>query len=138
MSLWAPVHILIEGFLQKKRRTLPVKKEFLRRRPDMKLQQSYTSDLTNQAWLYVLDLISPKRSGRPRKWSARVLLNAIFYIVRNAPTWRQLPHDFPPWQTVYWHFRRWTNDGTWRAIGHRLFKELRRRLGRDENPSVVI
>ncbi|MCO1657086.1 transposase [Pseudonocardia sp. S2-4] len=28
-------------------------------------------------------------------------------MVRTGCSWRQLPKDFPPWETVYWYFSRW-------------------------------
>jgi len=34
------------------------------------------------------------------------------YVNRPGCSWRQLPHDFPPWDTVYWYFKRWNADGT--------------------------
>jgi transposase len=38
----------------------------------------------------------------------RLVLDAIFYLVRGGIAWRALPADFPPHQTVYALFRRWT------------------------------
>ena len=44
--------------------------------------------------------------GRPRRASSRELINAILYVLRGGIAWRLLPHDFPPWQTVYYYLRR--------------------------------
>ena len=30
--------------------------------------------------------------------------------------WRALPHDFPPWSTVWSYFRTWRDDGTWKRM----------------------
>src|SRR5215204_7600164 len=49
----------------------------------------------------------------PRMHHPREILNAIFYIVRGGCAWRLLPHDFPPWSTVYHYFRAWRLDSTW-------------------------
>ncbi len=51
------------------------------------------------------------REARPPKWSARRLANAVFYLLRSGCAWRMLPREYPPWQTVYHHFRRWRLDG---------------------------
>ncbi|HEX7270142.1 MAG TPA: transposase [Streptosporangiaceae bacterium] len=53
------------------------------------------------------------RGGRPEKWDRRLVLDAIFYLVRGGIAWRALPADFPPHQTVYALFRRWTRARAW-------------------------
>jgi len=53
------------------------------------------------------------RGGRPEKWDRRLVLDAIFYLVRGGIAWRALPADFPPHQTVYTLFRRWTRARAW-------------------------
>jgi transposase len=47
--------------------------------------------------------IAGKR-GRPRTHSRREIVNAILYIVTAGCVWRLLPHDLPPWKTVYDYF----------------------------------
>ena len=42
----------------------------------------------------------------------------------------------PPWQSVYYHFARWRRAGLWRKLNKHLRRELRKRLGRDEEPSA--
>ncbi|WP_409564899.1 transposase [Microvirga sp.] len=51
-------------------------------------------------------LASTTRRGRPRKHDLRLVLNAILYILRGCEPWRLLPHEYPPWQSVYDQFRR--------------------------------
>jgi len=41
------------------------------------------------------------RRGRKAAVDLREVLNAIRYMARSGGGWRMLPHDFPPWQTVY-------------------------------------
>jgi transposase len=50
---------------------------------------------------------SHPRGGRPEKHARRDTVDAILYVVRTGCAWRQLPADFPPWETVYWYFTRW-------------------------------
>ena len=65
----------------------------------------YPSDLTSQQWAVLKPLLPPARiGGRPRKTEMRSVVNAIFYRNRNGCIWRALPHDFPPWRTVYNYF----------------------------------
>ena len=75
--------------------------------------------------------------GRPRKTDMREVLNAIFYITHEGCTWRALPHDFPPWRTVYNYFDAWKRDGTWDRIIDILRVRLRAAAGRPTSPRVA-
>ena len=103
-------------------------------------RKSYPSDLTNAEWQKIEPLIPKPKSnrGRKRKHPIREILNAIFYIVRAGCAWRMLPHDFPPWKTVYHYFRLWRKGGTWAHINAALRAELREAEGRDPQPSAAI
>jgi putative transposase len=68
----------------------------------------------------------------------REILDAIFYVVRSGCAWRLLPHDFPPWKTVYHYFRFWRLDGTWESMHAALRKRVRVRLKRNPQPSAGI
>ena len=70
--------------------------------------------------------------------SAREILNAIFYVVRGGCAWRLLPHDFPPWKTVYHYFRFWRLNGTWERMHAALLRRVRVRLKRNPQPSAAI
>ncbi len=77
-------------------------------------RDAYPTDLTNAEWAVVAPLIpSPKSGGRPRDVDLREILNAAVYRHRGGCSWRLLPHEFPPWQTVYTYVRAWQQDGTW-------------------------
>lgn len=103
-------------------------------------RQSYPSDLTDTEWQKIDPLIPKPKSnrGRKRKHLIREILDAIFYIVRAGCAWRMLPHDFPPWKTVYHYFRLWRKDGTWAHINAVLRAELREAEGRNPQPSAAI
>src|SRR5271165_5739393 len=97
----------------------------------------YPSDLTDQQWAILKPFLPPARTGgRPRKTDMRSVVNAIFYRNRNGCIWRALPHDFPPWRTVYNFFAAWKRDGTWKAINDALRRRVRRRAGRQPTPSA--
>ena len=59
-------------------------------------------------------------------------------ILRSGSAWRLLPHEFPPWQTVYHSFRIWRDDGTWERINARLRERVRARAGREPQPGGAI
>lgn len=105
----------------------------------MRTRRSYPTDLTDREWAILEPLVPvPKPGGRPCAWNRREILDAIFYLVRSGEAWRLLPHDLPPWQTVYHYFRVWRRDGTWERINHRLREATRRQLGREATPSGAI
>lgn len=98
----------------------------------------YPSDLTDEQWAVLGPLIPPAwPGGRPRKTDMREVVNALFYHAREGCTWRALPHDFPPWRTVYNYFRWWSWDGTWQNILDALRPQLRARAGREPTPRVA-
>ncbi len=72
------------------------------------MRRTYLTDLSDAEWEYIEGLLpTPENEGRPRLHSLREILNAIFYVVKSGCAWRLLPHDFPPWKTVYHYFRFW-------------------------------
>ena len=68
----------------------------------------------------------------------RRIADAVFYVLRSGCPWRLLPREYPPWPTVYWHFRGWRRDGALRAAHDRLRRRLRRAEGRDPEPTGAI
>ena len=82
------------------------------------MRKAYQTDLSNAQWsrLRAHLPITPKPTGRPRIHDPPEILDAIFYVVRSGCAWRLLPHDFPPWKTVYHYFRLWRIDGTWEKL----------------------
>jgi putative transposase len=77
-------------------------------------------------------------TGRPRKHEYREIVNAIFYVLANGTKWRALPHDMPPWQTVYHYFRSWRLLGYWRLWNRRLRERLRLCMPRKAQASAGI
>ena len=103
------------------------------------MRKAYQSDLSDAEWSCLEPhLPLPKAAGRPKLHSAREILDAIFYLVRGGCAWRLLPHDFPPWKTVYRYFRFWRLDGTWERMHSALRKRVRVRLQRNPQPSAAI
>lgn len=105
----------------------------------MELFKIYSSDISDLEWEWI-EPILPKGKivGRLRKVSLRAILNAIFYRADNGVKWRNLPADFPAWQTVYGYFRLWVRLGVWETINTVLVKQVRWLEGRAEEPSLGI
>jgi putative transposase len=103
------------------------------------MRKAYQTDLSDAEWSCLEShLPAPKANGRPRIYPLREILDAIFYVVRSGCAWRLLPHDFPPWKTVYHYFRFWRLDGTWERMHSALRQRVRVRLKRNPQPSAAI
>src|ERR671916_24 len=103
------------------------------------MRRTYPTDLSDAEWRCLEDhLPASYNYGRPRLHSPREILNAIFYLVKSGCAWRLLPHNFPPWKTVYHYFRAWRLDGTWERMHAALRQRVRVRLKRNPQPSAGI
>lgn len=103
------------------------------------MRKTYPSDLTDDEWNRLKSCFPhSKLRGKPRVHSLREIFNAIFYVVRSGCAWRLLPSDFAPWQTVYYHFRRFRLDGLWHLILRALRETTRQRAGKHPEPSAAI
>lgn len=76
--------------------------------------------------------------GRDREVDLREVLKAIFYRVDNGVKWRNLPGDFPCWQTVYSYYAAWVKLGVLEEINAVLVSQVRVQEGREEQPSLGI
>lgn len=102
-------------------------------------RKAYPSDVSDIEWLIFEPLIPPeKQGGRHREVTMREIINGIFYILRGGNSWRLLPHDLPPWSTVYGYFRTWRDDGTWERMNEALREAVRLQAGRETEPSAAI
>ena len=115
-------------------------------------RKAYSSDLTRNQFKRLSSLLpAALPGGRPRSVDLFEILNAILYVLRNGCVWRDLlahktapdglfalPHDLPPWPTVYAYKRRFERDGSWAAINRILLRQTRRAAGRDPEPSAAI
>ena len=69
--------------------------------------KTYPSDLSDDQWSLLKDIVAQGKMGRPRTVDIREVINAILYVVKTVCQWRALPGDFPHWKTVYTYFLRW-------------------------------
>ena len=103
------------------------------------MKRSYSTDLTDAEWACLeFHVPAPNKRGRPKTHTTREILGAIFYVLKSGCAWRLLPRDFPPWETVYWWFRRWRIDRTFERLNAALRERLRTRLARNAHPSAGI
>jgi len=99
----------------------------------------YTSDLKDEQWSVIEPLFGPPpKTGRPRDYSYREIMNAVFYLVKTGCQWRNLPKDLPPWSVVYTYYRNWVLTGFWVKLHGFLHQELRFAAGRKLSPTAGI
>jgi transposase len=99
----------------------------------------YPTDLTDEEWERIAPLLpKPAKRGRRPSVDLREVLNAIRYMTRSGGGWRMLPKDFPPWQTVYWWFRRFVRLMLFQTIHDIALMMDRERAGREASPSAGV
>src|ERR671916_2494791 len=102
-------------------------------------RKPYNTDVSDVEWAIIEPFIpTVQPGGRPRFRNMREIINAIFYIQRSGCAWRFLPHEFPPWQTVYHYFRIWRIAGVWQVMPKIVREQVRQKLGRAATPSAGI
>jgi putative transposase len=85
----------------------------------------YPSDLTDEQWLLIKDLIPVYPGGRPRETEMRAIVDAILYLTRTGCQWRFLPNNLPPKSTVWGYFDDWRHNGTLERIHDALREQVR-------------
>ena len=99
----------------------------------------YLTDVSDAEWDRIAALFpAPAAHGRPRLHSPREIFNAILDLLRSGCAWRLLPHDLPPWKTVYHYFRLWRKNGLWERLHTTLRQQVREQMGRKAQPSAGI
>ncbi|AEV81186.1 transposase [Actinoplanes sp. SE50] len=109
-------------------------------------RRAYPSDLSDARWALIEPRLSAWRQkrtdagvgGRTAEHDLREIFNAILYVNRTGIAWRYLPHDLPPWQTVYWYFKTWTEDGIFTDLNYDLNGLVRNKSGRSTTPTASI
>lgn len=92
-----------------------------------------TTDLTVPQFELLEQLLPRSKTGNS-VISRHEILNAIFYQLKNGCQWRDVPTDFPNWQTVYSQFRRWQLDGTWEKVLAELAHSERKKVKKTNSP----
>lgn len=99
------------------------------------MKKKYTTDLSPTEWQYISRYLQNQRKP---KWDLQSIVEGIFYLCKNGNSWRDLPACFPPWQTVYWYFRKWNNEGVYDLIVNELRQLQRQQLGKEQTPGAAI
>lgn len=101
------------------------------------MTSAYSTSLTRDQWDLLSSLLpESKATGRPRTVDLYAVMNAIFHVLVTGCAWSLLPKEFPPYSTVYYYFRQWRNDGTWKRVHDHLAEWVRVAEGRFPTPSA--
>ncbi|SFF01768.1 IS5 family transposase [Spirosoma endophyticum] len=92
------------------------------------------SVLTDSQWAAISPFLNLKRK---RQYDLRQIVNAILWLLRSGTQWRNMTGPWPHWQAVYYYFDQWKSDGTFERINLALNKMDRRRVGKEEYPSLL-
>src|ERR671935_299768 len=102
-------------------------------------RKPYPSDVSDDEWALVAPYLTLMTEDAPqRAHSLREVFNGLRWIVRTGAQWRLMPHDLPPWSTVYQQTQRWLRAGVFEDLVHDLRAVLRLAEGRAEAPSAAI
>ena len=103
---------------------------------------AYPSDVSDAHWAMIAPRLTAWRQartdagvgGRTASHDLREIFNAILYVNRTGIAWRYLPHDLPPWQTVYGYYTAWTQEEIFVELDYQLTGLVRDRTGRHPSP----
>jgi transposase len=102
-------------------------------------RKPYPSDVSDEEWAFVAPYLTLMKEDAPqREHSLREVFNGLRWIVRSGAEWRLMPHDLPPWYTVYQQTQRWLTAGVFEAIVHDLRRLLREIEERPPEPRAAI
>lgn len=98
----------------------------------------YPSDVSDKEWEILRPLLpEPNQSGN-RKYELREIVNGIYYVIRTGAAWRYMPKDLPNWESVYYYWKKWKQEGIWEKAHNEVREKLRVKLGKQPTPSAAI
>jgi transposase len=99
----------------------------------------YPTDVSDDEWAFVASYLTLMTEEAPqRDHSLCEVFNGLRWMVRAGAAWRLMPHDLPPWYTVYQQSRRWLKAGVFATMVHDLRAVLRLAQWRTAEPSAAI
>lgn len=102
----------------------------------------YSSSLTDAEWEILepllLELLPQKKRTRPSNWTKREIVDGILYQLKNGCNWCDLPKDFPPYSTVYWHYKQWRAAGVIEELMNVLHQKVRQQVKKKPQWTTLI
>jgi transposase len=101
-------------------------------------RQPDPSDVSDEEWAFVAPYLTLMKEDAPqREHPQREVFNGLRWLVRTGGAWRMMPHDLPPWYTVYQQARRWLKAGAFAAVAQDLRLLLRAIEARAPQPTAA-
>ena len=101
----------------------------------------YDSSTTDAQWALLSKLLPESKSGKGKRGrpalNLRLVIDAILYVVKTGCQWRMLPHEFGNWNSIYYYFKRFRQNGVWHEVEAALTKLERKRQERNPEPSAA-
>jgi len=102
-------------------------------------RKAYPSDVTDEEWAFIRPYLTLMKEDAPqREHDLREVFNGLRWIVKTGSQWRMMPHDLPPWYTVYQQTQRWIKAGVFEAMVTDLRVLLRQLHGKEPQPTAAI
>lgn len=108
------------------------------------MRKSYPSDISREQFEEIRgDLTGAEKKTHPRRYDLYDIFCAVLYLLKEGCTWRTIPHDFPRWQNVRYHYNIWSSpdeDGI--RVLDRVLRKLveaeREKNGRTAQTTMLI
>lgn len=94
--------------------------------------EQYSTNLTDKQWQFIEKIVNTQK--RRRKYSIRGIFDGILYLLKTGCQWRMLPSNFAPWQSVYYYFSKWKNEGIIEELLSVIHSNVRKQLGKSGKP----
>ena len=92
--------------------------------------------LTDSQWELLKSTIEPKE--RKRKRPLRLIVSGIIHLLQQGCKWEGLPPCYGPYQTVWYYYNKWMVLGVLEALLYKLSLQIRKKQGRQPEPTLVI
>jgi len=108
------------------------------------MRKPYPSDITREQYSEIKTTLETAcKQTRPRTYDLYDIYCAVLYIAKEGCTWRALPHDYPKWENVYYHFQNWSRkDENGQSVLDKVLRKLveseRINTGREPETSMII
>jgi len=103
------------------------------------MRKTYLSDISRAQYALIEPiLLAATKVTHPSTYELYDVLCAVLYREREACRWRSLPHDFPKWENVYYHYNIWRERGVIDQILETLVGWERQKEGRFELTTMII
>ena len=108
------------------------------------MRRSYPSDISKEQFEKIReDLTGGKKITRPFQYDLYDIFCAVLYLLKEGCTWRAIPHDFPKWQNVRYHYDVWAApDENGVSILDQVLRKLveaeREKNGREKQTTMII